>query len=128
MSPTIALPCGSPVERPFAMTLVVFDMDGTLLDAQSKISPFTSETLSLMRQHGIAYTVATGRTLQAALSPLADDSFNRSLVLKNGAVIWEPTLQSYSHHHLLTPTEVSDVLGAFVAQDLTPFVLSLIHI
>ena len=98
------------------MTLVVFDMDGTLLDAQSKISPFTSETLSLMRQSGIAYTVATGRTLQAALSPLADDNFDRSLVLKNGAVIWEPTLQSYSHHHLLTPTEVSDVL------------LSLIHI
>ncbi|MEC7611548.1 MAG: haloacid dehalogenase, partial [Pseudomonadota bacterium] len=29
-------------------------MDGTLLDAQSKISPFTSETLSLMRQNGIA--------------------------------------------------------------------------
>lgn len=125
MSPAIALPCGSPVERPFAMTLVVFDMDGTLLDAQSKISPFTSETLSLMRQSGIAYTVATGRTLQAALSPLADDNFDRSLVLKNGAVIWEPTLQSYSHHHLLTPTEVSDVLGTFVAQDLTPFVFSL---
>ncbi|MEC8633297.1 MAG: HAD family hydrolase [Pseudomonadota bacterium] len=107
------------------MTLVVFDMDGTLLDAQSKISPFTSETLSLMRQNGIAYTVATGRTLQAALSPLADDNFDRSLVLKNGAVIWEPTLQSYSHHHLLTPTEVSDVLSAFIAQDLTPFVFSL---
>ena len=107
------------------MTLVVFDMDGTLLDAQSKISPFTSDTLSLMRESGIAYTVATGRTLQAALSPLTYDNFNRSLVLKNGAVIWEPTLQSYSHHHLLTPTEVSDVLGAFVAQDLTPFVFSL---
>jgi len=40
------------------MTLVVFDMDGTLLDAQSKISPFTSETLSLLRQNDIAYTVA----------------------------------------------------------------------
>ena len=47
ISPAIALPCGSPVERPFAMTLVVFDMDGTLLDAQSKISPFTSDTLGV---------------------------------------------------------------------------------
>jgi hypothetical protein len=69
MSPAIALPCSTPVERLCAMTLVVFDMDGTLLDAQSKISPFTSETLSLMRQNGIAYTIATGRTLQAALTP-----------------------------------------------------------
>ena len=107
------------------MTLVVFDMDGTLLDAQSKITPFTSDTLALMRRNNIAYTVATGRTLQAALAPLAQDQFNRSMVLKNGAVIWEPTLGSYSHHHLLTPIEVNDVLGAFIAQDLTPFVFSL---
>ena len=55
------------------MTLVVFDMDGTLLDAQSRISPFTSETLALLRKNNIAYTIATGRTLQAALSPLTDD-------------------------------------------------------
>ena len=85
MSPAIALLCGSTVERPFAMTLVVFDMDGTLLDAQSKISPFTSETLTLMRKSEIAYTVATGRTLQAALSPLADGRdgrVERSLLLK----------------------------------------------
>ena len=107
------------------MTLVVFDMDGTLLDAQSKISPFTSETLALLRKNNIAYTIATGRTLQAALSPLTDDEFNRSMVLKNGAVIWEPSSQRYSHHHLLTPNEVLEVLGAFTMQDLTPFVFSL---
>ena len=70
------------------MTLVVFDMDGTLLDAQSKITPFTSDTLALMRRNNIAYTVATGRTLQDALAPLAQDQFTRSMVLKNGAVIW----------------------------------------
>jgi hydroxymethylpyrimidine pyrophosphatase-like HAD family hydrolase len=49
------------------VTLVVFDMDGTLLNASSEVTPFTAETLALMRQSGVAYTVATGRTLQAAL-------------------------------------------------------------
>jgi len=51
------------------MTLVVFDMDRTLLNAQSQISGYTQETLRLMRQADIDYTIATGRTLQAALQP-----------------------------------------------------------
>ena len=48
------------------MTLVVFDLDGTLLDNTSKISGYTADTLALMRAKRIPYTVATGRTLQAA--------------------------------------------------------------
>ena len=57
------------------MTLVVFDMDGTLLNGKSEITPFTAETLTRMRDAGIAYTVATGRTLQAALGPLKGHGF-----------------------------------------------------
>ena len=56
------------------MTLVVFDMDRTLLNAQSQISRYTQETLRLMRQAEIDYTIATGRTLQAALQPLDDNA------------------------------------------------------
>lgn len=107
------------------MTLVVFDMDRTLLDAQSQISVYTQETLALLRQADIDYTIATGRTLQAALQPLDDNGFNRSMILKNGAVIWEPSEGTYSHHHLLTPSEVNDVIGIFTQSHLTPFVFSL---
>lgn len=107
------------------MTLVVFDMDRTLLDAQSQISVYTQETLALLRQADIDYTIATGRTLQAALQPLDDNGFNRSMILKNGAVIWEPSEGTYSHHHLLTPSEVNDVIGIFTRSHLTPFVFSL---
>ena len=107
------------------MTLVVFDMDRTLLNAQSQISAYTQDTLRMMRREGIDYTIATGRTLQAALQPLDDNGFDRSMVLKNGAVIWEPSLGSYSHHHLLTPSEVNNVIGIFTQNLLTPFVFTL---
>ena len=33
------------------MTLVVFDLDGTLLDKDSRISTYTAETLAKMRAH-----------------------------------------------------------------------------
>ncbi len=50
------------------MELIVFDLDGTLLNQESAISDYTSETLRLLAEHEIAYTVATGRTLHSALS------------------------------------------------------------
>jgi phosphoglycolate phosphatase-like HAD superfamily hydrolase len=48
------------------MELIVFDLDGTLLNRESTISDYTSETLKLLSKREIAYTVATGRTLHGA--------------------------------------------------------------
>jgi HAD superfamily hydrolase (TIGR01484 family) len=78
-----------------------------------------------MRERGIAYTVATGRTLQAAQAPLRDHGFALPQVIKNGAVIWNPALSAYSHQHLLTPQEVWHVLATFSIHDVVPFVFTL---
>ncbi|MCG8413493.1 MAG: Cof-type HAD-IIB family hydrolase [Pseudomonadales bacterium] len=107
------------------MKLVVFDMDGTLLNAKSELSRFTGETLALLRNSGIHYTVATGRTLQAALGPIRDHQFALPHVLKNGAIIWCPERQNYSHSHLLTQQEVWHVITAMTLQEITPFVFTL---
>jgi len=107
------------------MTLVVFDMDGTLLNAESAITPYTAETLALMREAAIPYTVATGRTLQAALGPIKDHHFTLPHILKNGAVIWCPKLEDYSHSHLLTQQEVWHVIASMTMQEITPFVFTL---
>jgi len=107
------------------MTLVVFDMDGTLLNAKSELTVFTGETLALMRAAGIPYTVATGRTLQAALGPIRGHEFALPHILKNGAVIWCPQQQDYSHSHLLTQQEVWHVMTAMTVQEITPFVFTL---
>lgn len=105
--------------------LVVFDMDGTLLSAESRISDYTAETLRLMRDHQIAYTIATGRTLQAAHAPIQGHQFSLPQIIKNGAVIWSPDAQNYSHQHLLTPQEVWHVLALFSIHDICPFVFTL---
>lgn len=107
------------------MTLVVFDMDGTLLNAKSELTVFTGETLALMRAAGIPYTVATGRTLQAALGPIRGHQFALPHILKNGAVIWCPQQQDYSHSHLLTQQEVWHVMTAMTVLEITPFVFTL---
>ena len=107
------------------MELVVFDLDGTLLNRDSEISAFTSETLRLLSQNDIAYTVATGRTLHGARRILDGHRFWLPQAYKNGVVIWHPETRRYSSGATLTPDELENVVSACLGQQLTPFVFTL---
>ena len=95
------------------MELIVFDLDGTLLDSNSRVSAHTRETLARLRERGVAYTVATGRTLHGARDLLAAHNFNLPHIYKNGVMIWHPQRDAFSHRNLLTLEEIRAVLEAF---------------
>jgi len=107
------------------MELVVFDLDGTLLNRESAISDYTSETLKLLNENDIAYTVATGRTLHGARAILEGHSFPLPQVYKNGVMIWHPESKRFSSGAMLTPDELENVVNACVTQGVTPFVFTL---
>lgn len=107
------------------MELIVFDLDGTLLDRNSMISEYTSETLKLLSKRNIAYTVATGRMLHGAKSILDGHSFNLPQVYKNGVMVWNPSQQRYSSSTTLTPHELDNVVLACTEQGVTPFIFTL---
>ena len=107
------------------MELVVFDLDGTLLNRESAISDYTSETLRLLTEKDVAYTVATGRTLHGARAILDGHSFPLPQAYKNGVMIWHPETQHYSSGATLTPNELDNVVSACLGQQLTPFVFTL---
>ena len=66
------------------MELIVFDLDGTLLNKASEISDYTSETLKLLAEKEIAYTVATGRALHSARAILEGHRFLLPQALSGG--------------------------------------------
>ena len=107
------------------MELVVFDLDGTLLNRESAISDYTSETLRLLSQRDIAYTVATGRTLHGARAVLDGHQFRLPQAYKNGVMIWHPETEQFSSGATLTPAELDNVVRACLAESLTPFVCTL---
>ncbi len=107
------------------MDLIVFDLDGTLLDKSSRITPYTRETLRRLRERGIAYTVATGRALHGAADILDGHGFALPQIFKNGVMIWNPDQGRYSHHYLLTLDEIGHVAGAFLSREITPFFFTL---
>ncbi len=107
------------------MELVVFDLDGTLLNRSSVISGYTSETLKLLTDRGIAYTVATGRTLHGARAILDGHQFELPQAYKNGVLIWHPEKRRFSSGATLTPDELENVVRACVGAGITPFVFTL---
>ena len=107
------------------MELLVFDLDGTLLNRESVISEYTSETLELLTERDIAYTVATGRTLHGARAILNGHHFRLPQVYKNGVMIWDPEAGSFSSGATLTRGELGSVVGACRTQGITPFVFTL---
>ena len=107
------------------MELIVFDLDGTLLNRASEISEYTSETLKLLSEREIAYTVATGRTLHGARAILEGHRFELPQAYKNGVMIWHPEQRQFSSRSVLTASELDNVVRACINQGVTPFVYSL---
>jgi len=104
------------------MDLVFFDLDGTLLNNSSQISVFTRETLALMRDKNVAYTVATGRTMLSARAIIGESDFSLPQVYNNGVTIWNPQSEQLVLDNLLGDEEIKTVLTATARLGITPFV------
>ena len=107
------------------MDLVVFDLDGTLLNNQQQITQFTRDTLVMLKEQGVAFTVATGRTMHAAKNCIEGVDFSLPHVYKNGVLVWQPEHGVYSHQNLLNLAEIHDILQSFAEHGVTPFVFTL---
>jgi Cof subfamily protein (haloacid dehalogenase superfamily) len=104
------------------MDLIFFDLDGTLLNGASEISAFTKDTLSLLRENNIAYTVATGRTMLSAQRIMDGHIFDLPHIYNNGVIVWDPKMQQLTLENLLNNAEVSTVIDVALAQGIAPFV------
>lgn len=104
------------------MELVVFDLDGTLLGADHRISGFTAETLKLLTVNNIAYTVATGRNLHSAQEIIHGHGFKLPHIYINGVIVWDPASASLSLGNFLSNAEAEHVIRAAISENVTPFV------
>lgn len=104
------------------MDLIFFDLDGTLLNNASEISSFTKETLSLLTDNDIAYTVATGRTMLSAKDILDSHRFDLPHIYNNGVTVWDPKMELLTLENLLDNNEIATVVNLAVAKGIAPFV------
>ncbi len=70
-------------------TIIVTDLDGTLLPNSKIISPIDLAAIDRLRAAGGQFTIATGRTLQAATTYISTLCPDLPCILFNGAVIYD---------------------------------------
>lgn len=104
------------------MDLIFFDLDGTLLNSASEISPFTKDTLGLLKEKNIAYTLATGRTMLSAQRLVKGHDFDLPQIYNNGVTIWNPADEQITLENLLNNAEISTVINVALTQGIAPFV------
>ena len=64
--------------------LIASDMDGTLLDAQGRISPRTLSALRKAQEKGVIFTMCTGRFHTHCCALARDVGLNCSIIASNG--------------------------------------------
>lgn len=76
---------GCPLESVF-----ISDLDGTLLDRRSVLSPYTKAVLTTAIEKGIRFTVASARSLFSILQLFEGVPLNQPIIANNGAVLAMP--------------------------------------
>lgn len=67
--------------------LYVSDLDGTLLNKESKISKYTATTINSLIEEGMIFTYATARSLYSALPVTKGLTTNLPVIIYNGCAI-----------------------------------------
>ncbi len=104
------------------MELIFFDLDGTLLNASSTISPYTVETLHLLSEKDIAFTVATGRSMLSAQTIIKAHNFDLPHIYNNGVTIYNPKDNAITLKNLLEGDEINRIIECAVHNGIAPFV------
>lgn len=103
-------------------TLYVTDMDGTLLNNGSFVSPESSRIISDLTRRGALITVATART-PATVVPLMEGTDTRvPYIVMTGAAMFDPHSMSYCADRLIAPSKASRAFELFKQYGVHPFV------
>lgn len=83
-------------------TLYVTDMDGTLLDNNSRVSLESADIISRLTDRGALITVATARTAATVEPLLAHTRIALPAIVMTGAAMWDRQSQRYTDVHFMS--------------------------
>ena len=107
-------------------TLYVTDLDGTLLNRQDSLSPFTVRTINNLVEQGMLFTYATARSLVSASKVTRGLSTNIPIIAYNGAFIFQPATGEILSKEDFAGEERSRVREVLNQHRISPLVYSFI--
>jgi len=91
------------------ISLLAFDLDGTLLNSAHEISPFTLQTIRTLMAKGVRVTISTGRTPAMQQAYIALLGLKGPYMASNGALIIDSRDNSLLHSQPISETVLRDL-------------------
>ncbi|MEP4544590.1 MAG: HAD-IIB family hydrolase [Saccharospirillum sp.] len=107
--------------------LLVFDLDGTLIDGEDCITDLTRTALNKLDELGVAWTVATGRMPHGGREALPDVRFRHPQAYKNGVLIWDLNENVRINAQPMDPMELVEVCRRLEVHGINPWLNTLDH-
>lgn len=88
-----------------AIKLIASDVDGTLVDSQGNISPYTKQVINRLKDYNIRFVIASGRSYggaQKVLSQLDIEREGYGLISLNGLRVYNFPSLDYRQTHTMT--------------------------
>lgn len=90
--------------------LIAFDMDGTLLNTEKKISRKTAAAIKDASEHGKVIVLSTGRGLAELVEFLPDLQGVRYLICVSGGYIYDTVTQGFIYSNPLSDENIKSIL------------------
>ena len=101
--------------------LYISDMDGTLLQSNGTLSPYSKAKLNEFYNKDISFAVATARSMVSAMPLLDGVRFKAPIVLMNGVFVYDTETKKAVKYHEIPYSAIQKVLDIFYSHNLHPF-------
>ncbi|MFD1990701.1 Cof-type HAD-IIB family hydrolase [Paenibacillus nicotianae] len=92
---------------------IVSDLDGTLLDANQRISPYIQQRIRAFTANGGHFTLATGRSLISVQPFIELLHLTNPIILYNGAKIYDPLQACFLEEKFLSLSHVQWIFNHY---------------
>lgn len=108
-------------------TLYVTDLDGTLLNTQNFINPYSIEIINSLVEQGMIFTYATARSLVSASVVTKGLSTKIPVIAYNGAFIFHPATGAIIASEGFQKEETDKIIEVLKEHDISPLVYSFVQ-
>ena len=112
--------------------MYVSDLDGTLLNLQSRVSSFTASVLNRLIADGMLFSIATARTPATVVSLMEAVKLQLPVVLMTGALTYDLCRHEYLSASFFRSEAVRRIVDVLLQKDLSPMIYylsgSLLHV
>ncbi len=101
-------------------TLYITDLDGTLLDADGRVSARSAQIINELSEKGMLFSVATARSIMTAGELIGMLHLKAPVVLMNGVFLFDLKTEKAVSFHAIEQAAFGQVVSAFQANGKAP--------